>query len=156
MCGKTPPWRIMPDLNNLLSSSSFPIASWMWRGEILFSRPSMAAFPANSKISALKYLEMSQIDQKALKDCGEINWRSSSEAVRPEFAHPCAGPNNQQVVCRAPRNRECQSCTHGDGFLRRLFRARVHLAYCFHTLIEIEFIIQTFAYSMPRQFTRKH
>jgi hypothetical protein len=53
--GKTPPCAIVTPDNNLLSSSSFRIANWRWRGIIRLFLLSRAAFPANSRISAERY-----------------------------------------------------------------------------------------------------
>jgi hypothetical protein len=53
--GKTPPWAIVTLLKRRLSSSSLRTANWRWRGMIRVFLLSRAAFPANSRISALKY-----------------------------------------------------------------------------------------------------
>ena len=55
MFGKTPPSAIVVLAINLLSSSSFLMASKICLGLILFFLLSLAAFPASSKTSAAKY-----------------------------------------------------------------------------------------------------
>ena len=55
MFGKTPPCAIVTPDNNLFNSSSFLIANCKCLGIILVFLLSLAALPANSKISALKY-----------------------------------------------------------------------------------------------------
>ncbi len=55
MFGKTPPWAIVTWFKRRLSSSSLRTANWRWRGIIRVFLLSRAAFPANSRISALKY-----------------------------------------------------------------------------------------------------
>ena len=51
--GKTPPWAIVTPDNNLFNSSSFLIANCKCLGIILVFLLSLAALPANSRISAL-------------------------------------------------------------------------------------------------------
>lgn len=55
MLGKTPPWEITTAPKSLLSSSSFLIANCKCLGMIRDFLLSLAAFPANSKISADRY-----------------------------------------------------------------------------------------------------
>ena len=55
MLGRTPPDAIVTELSNLLSSSSFLIASWICLGTIRVFLLSRAAFPASSSTSAAKY-----------------------------------------------------------------------------------------------------
>jgi hypothetical protein len=65
--GKTPPCAIVTPDNNLLSSSSFRMANWRWRGMIRVFLLSRAALPANSRISAERYsrtyIQINQITQ---------------------------------------------------------------------------------------------
>ena len=53
--GNTPPWAIVTPDNSLFNSSSFLIANCKCLGMILDFLLSLAALPANSRISALKY-----------------------------------------------------------------------------------------------------
>ena len=55
MLGSTPPCAIVTPPSSLFSSSSFRIANCKCRGVILVFLLSLAAFPANSKISAVRY-----------------------------------------------------------------------------------------------------
>ena len=55
MLGRTPPLAMVVLAINLLSSSSFLIASWMCLGTILVFLLSLAAFPASSRTSAARY-----------------------------------------------------------------------------------------------------
>ncbi|CQB90267.1 Uncharacterised protein [Chlamydia trachomatis] len=55
MFGNTPPWAMVTSPNNLFNSSSFLIANCKCLGIILDFLLSLAALPANSKISAAKY-----------------------------------------------------------------------------------------------------
>ena len=61
MFGKTPPCAIVTPPNSLFNSSSLRTANWMCLGTMRFFLLSRAAFPANSKISAVKY---SKIDAR--------------------------------------------------------------------------------------------
>ena len=53
--GNTPPEAIVTPPNNLFNSSSFLTANWICLGVIRVLLLSLAALPANSKISAAKY-----------------------------------------------------------------------------------------------------
>jgi hypothetical protein len=55
MLGITPPEAMVTWPRRRLSSSSFRIASWMWRGMMRVFLLSRAAFPASSRISAVRY-----------------------------------------------------------------------------------------------------
>ena len=55
MLGRTPPEAIVVDARSLLSSSSLRMASWRWRGTIRAFPLSIAALPASSRISAVRY-----------------------------------------------------------------------------------------------------
>lgn len=55
MFGRTPPCGMVTPARSLFSSSSFLTASWMCLGRILVFLFSRAAFPASSRISAVKY-----------------------------------------------------------------------------------------------------
>uniref|UniRef100_A0A0E9WPM4 Uncharacterized protein n=1 Tax=Anguilla anguilla TaxID=7936 RepID=A0A0E9WPM4_ANGAN len=53
--GKTPPCAMVTPPKSLFSSSSLRTASCRWRGMILVFLLSLAALPANSRISAVRY-----------------------------------------------------------------------------------------------------
>ena len=55
MLGSTPPWAMVTPPKSLFNSSSLRMASCKCRGMILVFLLSRAAFPANSRTSALRY-----------------------------------------------------------------------------------------------------
>ena len=65
MCGLTPPSLIIVLPNNLFSSPSFLIANKIYLGTILLFLLSLAAIPANSNISAVKYSKTAAIQTGA-------------------------------------------------------------------------------------------
>ena len=97
--GQTPPCAMVTLTRSLFSSSSFLMASCMWRGMILLFWPSRAASPANSSISAEILQDGRHVDSRSAADSlGKISfakiamdsgyWKLNTWSFWPRFGRP--------------------------------------------------------------------
>ena len=102
MLGSTPPAAIVTPPSNLLSSSSFRTANWMWRGTIRVFLLSRAAFPASSRTSAARYSSTAACKRACCSDvqflCASFQNCSISNTYSPH------GVKTYQVYRRTSTN----------------------------------------------------